>query len=55
MGSLENQLLCLLIYYRTYTTQLFIGFWFRVDDATVWALLQKMKNKVKLYLFYKTI
>lgn len=35
IGSLENQLLCLLLYYRTYTTQLFIGFWFRVDDSTV--------------------
>lgn len=33
--SLENQLLCLLLYYRTYATQLFIGFWFRVDEATV--------------------
>ena len=33
--TLENQLLCVLLYYRTYATQLFIGFWFRVDESTV--------------------
>ena len=32
---LENQLLCLLFYYRTYTTQLFISFFFQVDTATI--------------------
>ncbi len=43
IGSLENQLLCLLIYYRTYTTQLFIGFWFRVDDATVCRTIKRLE------------
>jgi hypothetical protein len=43
VGSLENQLLCLLIYYRTYTTQLFIGFWFRVDDATVCRTIKRLE------------
>ena len=33
--GIANKLLCLLIYYRTYTTQLFVGFLFRVDAATV--------------------
>ena len=33
--NIENYLLCLLFYYRTYTTQLFIGFFFKVDDATI--------------------
>ena len=33
--KLENQLLCLLMYYRTYTTQLFLGFFFNADAATV--------------------
>lgn len=41
--NLENQLLCLLIYYRTYTTQIFIGFWFRVDDATVCRSIKRLE------------
>ena len=41
--SLENQLLCLLIYYRTYTTQLFIGFYFRIDDATVSSSIKRLE------------
>jgi len=41
--NLENQLLCLLIYYRTYTTQIFIGFWFRVNDATVCRSIKRLE------------
>ena len=33
--GIANKLLCLLIYYRTYTTQLFLGFLFQVDTTTV--------------------
>ena len=43
VGSLENHLLCLLIYYRTYTTQLFIGFYFGVDDATVCRTIKRLE------------
>jgi len=43
VGSLENQLLCLLLYYRTYATQLFIGIWFRVDDATVFRSIKRLE------------
>ena len=43
LGSLENHLLCLLIYYRTYTTQLFIGFYFGVDDATVCRTIKRLE------------
>lgn len=41
--SLENYLLCLLFYYRTYTTQLFIGFLFRIDDSTVSRGISKLE------------
>ena len=43
VGSLENHLLCLLVYYRTYTTQLFIGFYFGVDDATVCRTIKRLE------------
>ena len=35
MGGLEEQLIGLLIYYRFYTTHLFIGSLFGVDDSTI--------------------
>ena len=35
MGGLEEQFIALLIYYRYYTTHLFIGSLFGVDDSTV--------------------
>ena len=43
VGILENHLLCLLIYYRTYATQLFIGFYFGVDDATVCRTIKRLE------------
>ena len=43
VGDLNNQLLCLLMYYRTYATQLFIGFWFRVDDATISRSIKRLE------------
>ena len=43
IGSLENQILCLLLYYRTYTTQFFIGFFFRVDAATVCRTIKRIE------------
>ncbi len=41
--KLENQLICLLIYYRTYTTQLFVGFIFDVDTATVCRTIRRLE------------
>lgn len=35
LGSLENHILCLLIYYRTYITQEFLGFLFDVDNSCI--------------------
>ncbi len=43
LSSLENQILCLLIYYRTYTTQMFLGFWFGVDDATICRSIKRLE------------
>ncbi|MBL8676536.1 MAG: transposase family protein, partial [Alphaproteobacteria bacterium] len=33
--SLNEQILMLLLYYRSYTTQIFIGFLFDIDDSRV--------------------
>lgn len=35
LESLEGHVLCLLIYYRTYLTQEFLGFMFGVDDSCI--------------------
>jgi hypothetical protein len=35
LESLEGHILCLLIYYRTYLTQEFLGFLFNIDDSCV--------------------
>ena len=40
---IENKLLCLLIHYRTYTTQLFVGFLFQVDAATVCRTIKRLE------------
>lgn len=44
VGELEDHLLCLLIYYRCYTTQLFISFWFGVSDSTVTRSIKRMEK-----------
>lgn len=41
--NVENHLLCLLLYYRTYSTQLFIGLFFRVDDSTISRSISKLE------------
>ena len=41
--GLENQLLCFLIYYRTYTTQFFMGLVFQVDAATVCRTIKRLE------------
>ena len=43
LESLENHLLCLLLYYRCYTTQLFIGFLFNLDDATISRSIRRLE------------
>lgn len=41
--NIENYLLCLLLYYRSYTSQLFIGFIFKIDDSTVSRGISKLE------------
>ena len=43
VGELENHLVCLLMYYRTYATQLFIGFNFGVDDSTACRTIKRLE------------
>lgn len=49
IGGLEDQLIALLIYYRCYTTHLFIGALFGVDDSTItrrFAVLEPLVARV---------
>ena len=41
--ELEDILLILLLYYRSYVTQLFVGFLFGVDDSRVCRLIQRLE------------
>ena len=42
VGDLREHLLLLLIYYRTYTTYFFLGYIFRVDEATVCRAIRRI-------------
>ena len=41
--SLSEQILMLLLYYRSYTTQIFIGFLFGIDDSRVCRQIQRLE------------
>jgi IS5 family transposase len=41
--SLHEQILMLLLYYRSYTTQIFIGFLFGIDDSRVCRQIQRLE------------
>jgi len=41
--SLSEQILMLLLYYRSYTTQIFIGFLFGIDDSRVCRNIQRLE------------
>lgn len=43
LGSLENHFLCLLLYYRTYSTCFFLSFWFRVDISTISRSIKRLE------------
>jgi hypothetical protein len=43
LGVLENHLLALLLYYRTYTTYLFLGYLFGVDETTVMRAVKRLE------------
>lgn len=44
--SLEDKLLCLLMYYRTYVSQTFLGYLFNVHNANVSRMFKKMEPMV---------
>jgi hypothetical protein len=41
--SLEDMILMLLLYYRSYATQMFVGFLFGIDDSRVCRIIQKLE------------
>lgn len=43
LKDLEHHFLCLLMYYRTYTTQLFFGFLFGVDDSCISRSIKRLE------------
>ena len=43
LKDLEHHLLCLLMYYRCYTSQLFLGFLFGVDDSCVCRSIKRLE------------
>ena len=43
LPRLEDKVLCLLIYYRTYITHLFLGYLFHLDDSNVCRLFKKIE------------
>lgn len=44
IGDLEDQLLCVLIYYKFYTTQFFLGCLFGVDETAVTRCIQRIES-----------
>lgn len=43
LRDLEHHILCLLLYYRCYTSQLFLGFLFDVDDSCVCRSIKRLE------------
>ena len=47
IGGLEEHLLVLLLYYRCYVTQEFIGFFYQVDRSVICRAIQRIEPHVK--------
>jgi hypothetical protein len=47
IGGLEDHLLVLLLYYRCYVTQEFIGFFYQVDRSIICRAIQRIETPVK--------
>ena len=43
LTDLEHHIICLLLYYRCYTSQLFLGFLFNVDDSCVCRSIKRLE------------
>ena len=46
-GGLEDHLLIMLIYYRCYVTQEFIGFFYNVDKSAICRAIQRIEQLAK--------
>lgn len=53
VGGLEDHLLILLIYYRCYVTQEFIGFFYAVDRSVVCRAIQRVEKPTRLLFSLK--
>ncbi len=47
IGGLEDHLLVLLLYYRCYVTQEFLGFFYRVDRSVICRAIRRIEARVK--------
>jgi DDE superfamily endonuclease len=47
IGGLEDHLLVLLLYYRCYVTQEFVGFFYQVDRSVICRAIQRIETPVK--------
>ena len=47
IGGLEDHLLVLLLYYRCYVTQEFLGFFYRVDRSVICRAIRRVEAQVK--------
>jgi hypothetical protein len=47
IGGLEDHLLVLLLYYRCYVTQEFIGFFYQVDRGVICRAIQRIEAQVR--------
>jgi len=47
IGGLEDRLLVLLLYYRCYVTQEFLGFFYQVDRSVICRAIQRVEAQVK--------
>ena len=43
LPTLEDKLLCVLVYYRTYVSHLFLGYLFNLHNANICRLIKKME------------
>ena len=43
LGTLENQLLALMVYYRSYASYVFLGYFFRVDASTMCRHIKRLE------------
>ena len=53
--TLEDKIMCLLMYYHTYTNMMFLGFIFNVNDANICRLFAKLEKMISPYFALKKL